>query len=469
MNYAAVDAALNNIVEVPVPDAATGKPMRGPVVSDAPDFVKNVLAPMVTWTETGLPVSAMPVDGTWPTGTTQYEKRRLAVHIPVWEPDVCIQCGLCSFVCPHATIRIKAYDPALLKNAPPTFKSIPAKGGKDLAGLNFTVQVAPEDCTGCGVCVSACPGRKKDAEGKKIENSRAINMFRAEPLYEKEADNYAFFLSLPTLDPSRYKINTVKGSQFAPPSLSITALAPAAERPLISNCSPSSSATVSSWETPRAAAPFTAATFPPSPTQRDLTGEGLPGPTRSSRITQNSGSAWPSPRPGSATKRSASFSSLLPGQSRGLQTFPHARQWKPERTRCYRETTAADRGAEESDRKRQIARCTAASYPGRLPDQKSRLGYGRGRLGLRHRLRRTRPRACDRRRRQPHRPRYGGLFEHGRPDVEVDSPRRKSRIRGGRENDPEKEPGAHDDVLRLRLRGPGRLRRGPGPDLAGLP
>jgi pyruvate-ferredoxin/flavodoxin oxidoreductase len=217
MNYAAVDKALQNIVEVPVPAKVTSTiRMKPPVPADAPPFVKDVTAKIIAGRGDDLPVSAMPADGTWPTGTTQYEKRNIGVHIPVWEPDACIQCGQCSFVCPHATIRLKAYDPALLKNAPSGFKSVNAKG-KELEGLKFTVQVAPEDCTGCGSCVFVCPGSKKDAEGKKIPDFKAINMRLQEPLRAEEAESYRFFLSLPETDPSRYNATTVKGSQLVKP------------------------------------------------------------------------------------------------------------------------------------------------------------------------------------------------------------------------------------------------------------
>jgi pyruvate-ferredoxin/flavodoxin oxidoreductase len=217
MNYAAVDAALQNIVEVPIPDRLTARAgMKAPVPEEAPDFVKNVTAEIGAGRGDSLPVSAIPDDGTWPTGTTQFEKRNIGIHIPVWEPDICIQCGQCSFVCPHATIRMKAYDPVLLKDAPPTFKSSDAKG-KDLKDLKFTVQVAPEDCTGCGSCVYMCPAHKKDAEGNKIPDFKAINMGLQEPLRVKEAENYEFFLSLPETDPSKYSVSSVKGSQFVRP------------------------------------------------------------------------------------------------------------------------------------------------------------------------------------------------------------------------------------------------------------
>jgi pyruvate-ferredoxin/flavodoxin oxidoreductase len=217
MNYAAVDTALQNIVEVPVPEKATSCIIRKPPVpAEAPEFVQEVTAKMIAGKGDTIPVSAMPDDGTWPTATTQYERRNIAVHIPAWEPDLCTQCGQCCFVCPHATIRMKVYDPDLLKDAPATFKSVDAKG-KDMKGLKFTLQVAPEDCTGCGSCNFRCPAMKKDADGKKDPNHKAINMEPQEALREQEAENYAFFLGLPETDPALINLKTVKGSQLVRP------------------------------------------------------------------------------------------------------------------------------------------------------------------------------------------------------------------------------------------------------------
>ncbi|MCI4624607.1 MAG: pyruvate:ferredoxin (flavodoxin) oxidoreductase [Candidatus Magnetoovum sp. WYHC-5] len=216
MNYVVVDKALQNIVEVPVPDSVTSNiKMLHAISGDAPEFVRNVTARIIEGNGDLLPVSAIPNDGTWPTATTQYEKRNIGVHIPAWEPDACIQCGTCSFVCPHATIRMKIYDPQQLAGAPSTFKSINATG-KEFEGLKFTIQVAPEDCVGCGSCVEVCPGRKKDEEGKRTE-TKAINMSLQEPLRAQEVENYKFFLSLPETDPSKVKLTTVKGTQLVRP------------------------------------------------------------------------------------------------------------------------------------------------------------------------------------------------------------------------------------------------------------
>ena len=216
MNYAGVDGALEKINEVKVPSKVTSKiKMSLPVPEDAPDFVKEVTAELIAFRGDKVPVSKMPADGKFPTGTTQYEKRNIALDIPQWVPNLCIQCGTCSFVCPHAAIRIKAYDEKYLKDAPRTFKSADAKG-KDLAGMKFTVQVAPEDCTGCGACVNRCPAQEKD-ENKQPTGRKAINMTLQEPLRMDERDNFDYFLAIPDTAPNLFKTDTLKGSQLIRP------------------------------------------------------------------------------------------------------------------------------------------------------------------------------------------------------------------------------------------------------------
>ncbi|MDY6913211.1 MAG: pyruvate:ferredoxin (flavodoxin) oxidoreductase [Planctomycetota bacterium] len=211
-NYHAVDQAIANLHEIKVPAQATSKIDMPPLVSaEAPQFVKDVTAKIMAGEGNSLPVSAMPADGTWPTATTQWEKRNIAMEIPVWEPDICIQCAKCSIVCPHATIRGKVYDPALLAKAPKTFKSADAKG-KDVAGMKWTIQVAPEDCTGCGACVHTCPAKDKANPGRK-----AINMAFQPPLRQQERENWKFFLSIPDYDRTKLKTHTVKGSQLCRP------------------------------------------------------------------------------------------------------------------------------------------------------------------------------------------------------------------------------------------------------------
>jgi pyruvate-ferredoxin/flavodoxin oxidoreductase len=158
-----------------------------------------------------IPVSQLPNDGTYPSGTTQWEKRNIALEIPVWEPDLCIQCGKCAFNCPHAAIRVKVYDGDLLKNAPATFKSLDAKF-KEFPGAKYTVQVAPEDCTGCGVCVEYCPAKDKTDASRK-----AINLAPQPPLREQESKNFEFFLDLPDPDRTTFEPDSVKNSQLLHP------------------------------------------------------------------------------------------------------------------------------------------------------------------------------------------------------------------------------------------------------------
>jgi len=213
MNNAAVDEALKNIHEVKVPAKATSKLMMPPAVAKtAPKFVQDVTGRIIAGFGDDLPVSLMPADGTFPTATSQYEKRNIAVDIPVWDEQLCIQCGICSFVCPHATIRMKAYDGKLLKGAPKTFKSTDCKL-PEFKGMKYTIQVAPEDCTGCGACVHNCPAKSKDDQ-----NHKAINMKFQVPLRAAEAANYDFFLALPDMDPTKLKLDTLRGSQLVRPT-----------------------------------------------------------------------------------------------------------------------------------------------------------------------------------------------------------------------------------------------------------
>jgi pyruvate-ferredoxin/flavodoxin oxidoreductase len=216
MNYNAVDTARENVFKVDYPNEVTSTINMPPAVpEDSPKFIKDVTAVIMSGNGEDLPVSSMPIDGTFPTGTTKYEKRNIAVQIPEWDPETCIQCGQCSFVCPHAAIRIKAYDASVLDNAPDAFQSAEAKGPQ-FKGMKFTVQVAPEDCTGCGMCVWNCPGIKKDAEGNKTD-LHAINMVSQFGIRKREVENYDFFLDIPETDPAIYKRNSVKGSQLIRP------------------------------------------------------------------------------------------------------------------------------------------------------------------------------------------------------------------------------------------------------------
>ncbi len=211
-NYLAVDQTLANLHEVAVPGKITSGFDRPPTVSEkAPQFVKDVTAVIMSGRGDELPVSKFPNDGTYPSATTQWEKRCIALDIPVWDPDVCIQCGKCVLICPHATIRAKVYKKEDLKNPPETFKHADARG-KEFDGLLYTLQVGPEDCTGCGLCVYYCP-----AKNKKEPRLKAINMQSLEPLREPERANYEYFLDLPEFDRTALRVDTVKGAQFLQP------------------------------------------------------------------------------------------------------------------------------------------------------------------------------------------------------------------------------------------------------------
>jgi Pyruvate:ferredoxin oxidoreductase and related 2-oxoacid:ferredoxin oxidoreductases, beta subunit len=211
-NLAAVDDALAHLYEVKVPDKATSTiEMRPPVSPDAPDFVVNVLGKIILGEGDSLPVSCFPMDGTYPVGTAQYEKRNLAQEIPTWDPSLCIQCGKCAMICPHAAIRVKVYEPAILAHAPEGFKSTEGKD-RSWQGLNYTIQVAPEDCTGCSLCVDICP-----AQSKSVPNHKALDMVPQAPIREREKKNWEFFLEIPEYDRRNINTSVIKQQQLQQP------------------------------------------------------------------------------------------------------------------------------------------------------------------------------------------------------------------------------------------------------------
>jgi len=211
-NLQAVDHTLIHLFEVNYPKEITSTfDLVAPVTPNSPKFVKEVLGEIIAGRGDDLPISVFPNDGTYPTATSQYEKRNIALEIPVWNPEICLQCLKCNAICPHAAIRGKIYDADLLKNAPKTFKSIDAKD-KDAAGKKFTIQVAPEDCTGCGVCVEVCPGKDKNNAGKKV-----INMFSQYPLRKPEAENFDFFLTIPDADRTKLNPSLIRQQQLMRP------------------------------------------------------------------------------------------------------------------------------------------------------------------------------------------------------------------------------------------------------------
>ncbi|HEX9874823.1 MAG TPA: 2-oxoacid:acceptor oxidoreductase family protein, partial [Deferrimonas sp.] len=416
MNNRAVDAGLENVCEVVVPATAESLlSMKPGLGAEVPAFVRNTLGPIIDGLGDDVPVSAMPCDGTFPTGTAKYEKRNIAIEIPVWETDLCIQCGICSFVCPHASIRMKVIEPAALSGAPATFKSCDARG-KELAGKKLALQVAPEDCTGCGACVHNCPAKSRTIEGRK-----AINMAPQPPLRLQEAANWAFFLGLPDTDDALINRASLKGSQLLPPTFEFSgACAGCGETPFVKLCS-------------------------------QLFGERMLVDLR--RQPPHHPLDDPQGRPGTCLVQLP-----LRGQRRvRLRLPPDHRQVQPVRPRtprprgrrflpggCHRrrrpEHPGGDRVTARPRRRPQEGagrprgrRLETAPLPGRLPGEEVRLDSRRRRLGLRHRLRRSRPRPGLRRERQRPRPRHRGLLQHRRPGLQGDPSRRRGPVRRRRQ------------------------------------
>jgi len=211
-NYEAVDRTLENLYQVEVRGEVTSRITRRlPVPEQAPEFVREVLGTIIAGDGDSLPVSVFPNDGTYPTSTTMWEKRNISLEIPVWEPDLCIQCGKCVFVCPHAVIREKVYDASYLESAPNGWEAVEARW-KEFPEQKYTLAVAPEDCTGCGLCIEVCPAKDKSQVGRK-----AINMADQAPIRELERSKWEYFLEIPEVDRTQISLKTVKNSQLLQP------------------------------------------------------------------------------------------------------------------------------------------------------------------------------------------------------------------------------------------------------------
>ncbi|MFT7859647.1 MAG: pyruvate:ferredoxin (flavodoxin) oxidoreductase [Sulfurimonas sp.] len=223
LNYKAVDNALSHLHEVEVPSEVTSsREFSTPVKGKISKFVADVTSKIIEGEGDAIPVSMIPSDGTWPSATTQFEKRNIALEIPVWDPSSCVQCNECVLVCPHAVIRSKLVDEAELKDAPEGFKAVPTKGKQYLENGNFTLQISAEDCTGCSLCTEVCIGLNKEEEDRKAINMTPIS----EIDHEQEEKIWDYFLDLPEFDRSELKHNKVKDSQFLEPLFEFSGACP---------------------------------------------------------------------------------------------------------------------------------------------------------------------------------------------------------------------------------------------------
>ena len=447
-NFDAVDQTLARLHDMDVPAAVTASRTRPPIVSEkAPDFVQRVTAVLMAGKGDLLPVSAFPIDGTWPVGTTKWEKRNIAQSIPVWDETICIQCNQCALVCPHSAIRAKVCQSDALAGAPETFKSTAYKG-KEFGGPRaYLLQVAPEDCTGCNLCVNVCP-----AKDRTNPRHKALEMAPQLPLRDAERANFDFFLQLPEITASDLVKVDHKFSQFLEPLFEFSgACSGCGETPyiklltqlfgdrlLIANATGCSS--------------IYGGNLPTTPYITNADGR---GPAWANSLFEDNAEFGLGLRLAVDSQAQAArnlvtaLADTLPG------TLAHDLLNADQSTDAGRARPArTGGGAEARHRSAAPAGDDAAARGGRLPGEEERVAGRWRRLGLRHRLRRSRSRHRQPSRRQHPGARHRGLLQHGRPGLEGDTARRRGEVRGGRQDGTEEGPRAARQHVRPCLRRP---------------
>jgi pyruvate-ferredoxin/flavodoxin oxidoreductase len=446
-NHAAVDASLEALFPVPVPGKLTARRGRPPVVApEAPDFVRRVTAVMLENKGDLLPVSAFPVDGTWPTATARWEKRNLALEIPVWDAPLCIQCNKCALVCPHAAIRTKVYGESAVATAPQGFKHM---GFKGQPGSAYTVQVAPEDCTGCGLCVEVCP-----AKDKANPRHKALELAPQPPLREQERKAFDFFLGLPEVDRTTLRLD-VKGTQFLQPLMEFSgACAGCGETPyikmltqlfgdrmIIANATGCSS--------------IYGGNLPSTPYTVNKEGR---GPAWSNSLFEDNAEFGFGIRFGTdALKHLAEVMLKRHAPVLGdafVTELLEADQ--SDRGRPGGAAEAGRRAEEEAEARR--AGGEKAARPRRPPGEEDRLDRRRRRLGLRHRVRRAGPRPVHRPGREHPGAGHRGVLQHRRAAIEGHADRRRSQVRRRWQVRRQEGPRPAGDGLPHGVRGAGGVR-----------
>ena len=446
-NVAAVDSALDGLQEVTAPvEGATLSAVAAPAIAGT-DTLSRATAAMLAGRGETLPVSALPVDGTFPVGTARYEKRSIADEIPIWDPSICIDCAKCAIVCPHAAIRMKVFPAEHLDGAPEGF---PTKDWRDkhLPGMKMTIQVAPDDCTGCGICVDTCPAHAKEAVGH-----RSINLEPKLDHLEVERERFDFFLSIPEIDRTLVDPATVKGSQMLEPLFEFSGACEGCgetpylkvltqlfgDRMLVANATGCSS--------------IYGGNLPTTPWTANRDGH---GPAWSNSLFEDNAEFG-------LGMRLALDAQELQARALVAELAPDlaalALRRRPAHRGGCRRAAPARGAAARAHRDRRSARGAPACGARRRTRPQERLDRRRRRLGVRHRLRRARPRPRLGTQRQRPRARHRGLLEHRRPGVEVHAARSGRQVRRRRKAERQEGSRSPRDLLRERLRRPHRARR----------